>query len=276
LRAVADADQLIAQLGVAPGQPPRLDQRDTAAKLGFDNKEHARATLAELSAELDALHQRLWAEARRSVLLVLQGMDASGKDGTVRGVLSGLNPQGCRVAAFKEPSPGELAHDYLWRVHAECPPRGQLGVFNRSHYEDVLAARIGGAVTPEQCRLRYRHIQEFERMLTEEGTTLVKVFLHLSKEDQRARLQARLDDPTKRWKFKPGDLEVRGHWDEYMAAYEEVIAQTSTEPAPWHVVPAGRKWVRDVAVATLLVATLRRLDPQYPQPDPALDGLVVT
>lgn len=272
---MADADQLVAQLQVAPGQPPRLDQRDTADKLGLDGKEKGAALVAKLMTEVDGFHQRLWAEARRSVLLVLQGIDTAGKDGTIRKVLSGLNPQGCRVAAFKAPNETELAHDYLWRAHAECPPRGQLGVFNRSHYEDVVAARFVGAATPEQCRLRYRHIQEFERVLTDEGTTVLKVYLHLSKDEQRARLQARLDDPTKRWKFKRGDLDVRKQWDEYIAAYEEAITQTSTEHSPWFVVPADRNWVRDVAVATLLVTTFRRLDPQYPPPDPALDGLVV-
>jgi PPK2 family polyphosphate:nucleotide phosphotransferase len=272
---VADANQLIDQLRVAPGKQPGLALRDTADKLGLANKEDAQRVVAELVTELEALHERLWAEAKRSVLLVLQGLDTAGKDGAIRKVLSGLNPQGCRVAAFKEPSSAELAHDYLWRVHAECPPRGQIGVFNRSHYEDVLAARIAGVVSREECRLRYRHIQEFERLLTDEGTTVVKVYLHISKEEQRARLQSRIDNPDKNWKFKPGDLDVRAHWDDYMAAYEETITETSTEHAPWFVIPADRKWVRDVVVATLLVATLRRLNPQYPPPDPAFKGVVV-
>jgi PPK2 family polyphosphate:nucleotide phosphotransferase len=267
--------QMIDGLRVPVGGPARIDHRDPADKLGISDKEAARDRIAELLTELDALHNRLWAEASRSVLLVLQGMDTSGKDGTIRRVLSGLNPQGCTVASFKEPSHAELAHDYLWRVHAVCPPRGHLGVFNRSHYEDVLAARFLGIVTHDECRRRYEQLRSFEQLLTDEGTTVVKVFLHLSKDEQRDRLQARVDDPTKRWKFKPQDLEVRTQWDDYQEGYEEVLGETSTKAAPWYVVPADRKWVRDVAVATLLVMTFRQLDPQIPSPDPTVDGLVV-
>ena len=272
---VPDADALLGQLLVTPGTPANIASRDTADRLGLSDKDAARKMVSKLVEELDGLHNRLWAEEKRSVLLVLQGIDSAGKDGTIRRVLTGLNPQGCNVAAFKEPSDGELAHDYLWRVHAECPPRGHLGVFNRSHYEDVLAARFVGATTPEHCQLRYRHIRDFEQMLTDECTTIVKVFLHVSKEQQRVRLQARIDDPEKRWKFKRGDLDTRAKWDDYMSAYEEVITATSTEAAPWYVVPADHKWVRDVAVATLLVSTFRHIDPQLPPPDPSLDGLVV-
>jgi PPK2 family polyphosphate:nucleotide phosphotransferase len=269
------ASGIVEQVRVAPGKSAGLSERDTASKLGLADKESARASLEELTTTLDELHQRLWAEAEQSVLLVLQGMDAAGKDGAIRNVLSGLNPQGCSVASFKAPTETDRAHDYLWRVHALCPPRGHLGAFNRSHYEDVLAARFVGAATPEHCKLRYRHLKEFERLLTDEGTAVVKVFLHLSKDEQRERLQARLDDPLKSWKFNPDDLDVRKRWDEYMSVYEEVITETSTDFAPWHVVPADRKWVRDVVIATLLIDTLRRLDPRVPAPDPALEGLVV-
>jgi PPK2 family polyphosphate:nucleotide phosphotransferase len=272
----SNADAFLSSIRVAPGDAPRLDARESADKLGLESKDQAQGLVRELLVELDDLHDRLWAEATRSVLLVLHGIDASGKDGTIRKVLSGLNPQGCRVVGFKAPSDNELAHDYLWRVHQECPPRGHLGAFNRSHYEDVVAARIIGAVSPDHCRLRYRHLCEFERMLSEEGTTLVKVFLHLSKDEQRVRFQERIDDPNKRWKFKPGDLDVRERWDEYRDVCEEVITETSTDHAPWFVVPADRKWVRDLAVATLLVATLRRMDPRFPPPDPMFEGLVVT
>lgn len=258
-----------------PDKPARLGERDTRDTLGLDSKDAASGIVEKLNDELDALHGRLWAEASRSVLLVLQGMDASGKDGTIRRVLSGLNPQGCRVASFKAPSDGELSHDYLWRVHAQCPDRGHLGVFNRSHYEDVLAARMIGEISHDQCRMRYRHLRDFERMLSDEGTTLVKVFLHLSKDEQRDRLQSRLDDPNKSWKFRTADLDVRKQWDEYQDAYEEVIGETSTSHAPWFVVPADRKWVRDVAVATLLVETFRALDPRIPDPEPGLAGLRV-
>ncbi len=268
-------DALIKALRVTPGDAPHVSQRDTSAKLGLESKEQAQPLQAQLIAELDDLHGRLWADATHSVLLVLQGMDASGKDGTIRRVLSGLNPQGCKVASFKAPNDAEQAQDYLWRVHAVCPPRGHLGVFNRSHYEDVLAARFVGAATHAQCRLRYRHLRDFEQMLTDEGTTVVKVFLHISKDEQRERLQSRIDDATKNWKFKPGDLDVRKRWDEYHSAYEEVITETSTDVAPWHVVPADRKWVRDFAVATLLLDTFRRLDPHFPPIDPEFAGLVV-
>ena len=267
--------KLVERLRVDPGKPAGLTDRDARDTLGLDGKDAAAELLEQLSADLDELHARLWAEASRSVLLVLQGMDASGKDGTIRRVLSGLNPQGCQVAAFKSPSDGELSHDSLWRVHQVCPDRGHLGVFNRSHYEDVVAARLFGAVSHEQCRCRYPHLRDFERMLTDEGTTVVKVFLHVSKDEQRERLQARLDDPTKGWKFKLVDLDVRKQWDEYQKAYEEVLTETSTEHAPWSVVPADRKWVRDVAVSSLLVETLQRLDPKIPDPDPALRGMVV-
>lgn len=266
---------LVDRLRVEPGTAAGLATRDTRDALGLPDKDGAKDSLKDLGDELDALHGRLWAEASRSVLLVLQGMDASGKDGTIRKVLSGLNPQGCQVASFKAPSDGERAHDYLWRVHAVCPDRGHLGVFNRSHYEDVVAARMIGVVDHDQCRRRYRHLREFERMLTEEGTTVVKVFLHLSSDEQRDRLQERIDDPTKNWKFKVADLDVRKQWDEYQDVYEEVITETSTDHAPWYVVPADRNWVRDVAVATLLVDTLQALDPKIPEPDPALRGMKV-
>jgi PPK2 family polyphosphate:nucleotide phosphotransferase len=266
---------MLEQARVEPGSPAGLAARDTADKLGLHGKVRSRHVLDQLRTRLDDLHNRLWAEAKRSVLLVLQGMDTAGKDGAIRMVLSGLNPQGCTVATFKAPSDGELAHDYLWRVHEVCPPRGRLGVFNRSHYEDVVAARVIGVVTPDRCQQRYRHITEFERMLHDEGTTCVKVFLHLSKDEQRARLQARIDEPSKNWKFKRDDLDVRSHWDEYQAVYEEVITATSTEAAPWYVIPADHKWVRDVAIATLLVDTFEQLDPRFPPPDPGLVGLRV-
>jgi PPK2 family polyphosphate:nucleotide phosphotransferase len=269
----AAAKRLLDELRVPPGKPARLAKRPTDTRTGAASKAEAAPVVEGLLVELDALHDRLWAEAERSVLLVLQGMDSAGKDGAIRKVLTGLNPQGCHVASFKTPSHGELAHDYLWRVHAECPSRGKLGVFNRSHYEDVVAAQLVGAVTPAQCKKRFRHIQEFERMLTDEGTTVVKVFLHISKDEQRKRLQTRIDDPAKRWKFHASDLETRKAWGEHAAAYETAITETSTEHAPWYVVPADHKWARDVAVATLLVETFERLDPQIPEPDPALEGL---
>ncbi len=238
-------------------------------------KEAAREQSDALLDELEDLHGRLWAEAKRSVLLVLQGVDTSGKDGVIRRVLTGVNPQGCSVTSFKAPTTLELEHDYLWRVHNACPARGRLGVFNRSHYEDVLAARVRGIVDKRHWRRRYRHLRDFEQMLHDEGTTVIKVYLHISREEQRQRLQARLDDPTKRWKFRPEDLEARAQWEAYQTAYEEAITETSTDVAPWWIVPSDHKWVRDVAVATLLLETFRRLDPQFPPADPSLDGVVV-
>jgi PPK2 family polyphosphate:nucleotide phosphotransferase len=272
---VGKADELVRELRVTPGEAARLDRRNPADRLGFGAKDDGGALREPLALRLDGLHDRLWAEAERSVVLVLQGMDASGKDGTIRRVLSGLNPQGCSVVNFKEPAGEELKHDYLWRVHNSCPARGILGVMNRSHYEDVVTARVLGIVDSDRCTRRFRHICEFERMLTDEGTTLVKVFLHISKQEQRARLQARIDDPTKNWKFRRSDLETRARWEEYQSCYEEAISATSTKWAPWFVVPGDHKWVRDVAVATILVDVFERLDPQIPKPEPGLEGLVV-
>jgi PPK2 family polyphosphate:nucleotide phosphotransferase len=200
------------------------------------------------------------------VLLVLQAMDAAGKDGTIRHILSGLNPAGVNVAGFKAPAGPEAQHDYLWRVHQVCPPRGELVVFNRSHYEDVLVARVRNFVPPATWKKRYRHMREFERMLTDEGTTVVKCFLHVSKRTQAERLQQRIDDPEKRWKFRAGDLDDRKLWPDYQAAYEEAIAETSTSYAPWYVVPADRNWVRNLAVARLLLHVFEQLDPKVPAP----------
>jgi PPK2 family polyphosphate:nucleotide phosphotransferase len=266
---------VVERLRVEPGSRVDLTHRDPADRLGFADKAAGRARTEELRLELDDLHDRLWAEARRGVILVLQGMDASGKDGAIRKVLSGLNPQGCSVTNFKAPSPTDLAHDYLWRVHAAEPARGILGVWNRSHYEDVVTARVIDVVDDDQCRLRFHHIREFERLLRDEGFTIVKVFLHLSEEEQRVRLQARIDDPTKNWKFRRGDLDTRAHWDEYQERYELAITETTTKWSPWYVVPADHKWVRDVAVASVLVDVLRELDPKVPPPEEGLEGLVV-
>ncbi|MFN8036617.1 MAG: polyphosphate kinase 2 family protein [Acidimicrobiia bacterium] len=263
------------ELVVKPGEQPGLARRDPAATLGLDGKDAAAKETSSLIAELAVLHNRLWAERRRSLLLVLQGMDASGKDGTIRHVFTGLNPQGCSVVSFKAPNDEELAHDYLWRVHALVPRRGYIGIFNRSHYEDVVTARMIGVIDDDEADRRCRQIRDFERTLVEEGTTIVKVFLHVSRAEQARRLQERLDDPEKRWKFNRADLDVRAQWDAYHQRYESALHHTSTEHAPWHVVPADRKWVRNVAVARLLVHALRRMDPKVPPGDPGLDGLTV-
>jgi PPK2 family polyphosphate:nucleotide phosphotransferase len=270
------SDALGTLLRVSPGEQAGLADRDPGARLGLGDKHDNDAMLAELIARLGVLHNRLWAEAERSLLLVLQGLDASGKDGTIKHVLTGINPQGCRIVSFKAPTPAELAHDYLWRVHAVCPVRGEIGIFNRSHYEDVVAVRVRKLAPEHVWRKRYRHIREFERLLTDEGTTLVKVFLHVSRDEQGKRLQERLDDPEKVWKFQRGDLDDRALWAEYQEAYEDLLTETSTEWAPWNVVPADHKWVRNLAVAQLLVAELEALDPKLPEPDPGLADVQLT
>ena len=271
-----DANERIASLTVKPGKPANLSKRDPGDRLGFADRESGIERLAELAGQLSALQNRLWAESSRSVLLVLQGLDASGKDGTIRHVFTGLNPQGCRAVSFKQPTTTELAHDYLWRIHAACPARGEIGLFNRSHYEDVVAVRVRELASEQVWKQRPRQINEFERTLTDEGTTVIKVFLHLSREEQRKRLQERLENPEKSWKFRLGDLDDRARWNDYMAAYEDVIAETSTSWAPWHVIPADRNWVRNLAVAEVLVHTLERLDPQFPPPVPGLETIEIT
>jgi PPK2 family polyphosphate:nucleotide phosphotransferase len=236
------ASGFVDAMRIEPGAAPKLSERDPGARPDGLKKREGLERLAELTGRLEVLHDRLWAEATRAVLLVLQGVDASGKDGTIKHVLSGVNPQGCRIASFKAPSATELAHDYLWRVHAVCPQRGELGIFNRSHYEDVIAVRVRKLAPKRVWSKRYAHIREFERLLVDEGTHLVKICLHVSKEEQGKRLQERLDDPEKRWKFRKADLDVHERYDEYVAAWDEVIGETSTEWAPWHVVPADHKW----------------------------------
>jgi PPK2 family polyphosphate:nucleotide phosphotransferase len=265
---------MIEALRVEPGAPARIAERDPRDTLGLD-KEAGKTLLVDLRGRLDLLQRRLYAEATRSVLLVLQGLDASGKDGVIRSVLEGVSPQGCRVVSFKAPTSTELAHDYLWRVHARLPMRGELGVFNRSHYEDIVAVRMHGLAPEDVWRRRAGHIREWERMLTDEGTAIVKVFLNVSRDEQRARLQERIDDPEKRWKFRRDDLQVRKRFDEYLAAYEEALTETSTDWAPWHVVPADRNWVKALASARLVVDALERIDPQLPPPEPGIEGLVV-
>ncbi len=221
------------------------------------------------------LQESLWAEHRHKVLVVLQGMDTSGKDGTIRHVFEGVNPLGVRVAAFKAPTEEELDHDFLWRVHPKVPGKGEMVIFNRSHYEDVLVARVQKLAPPEVWRRRYDQINDFERLLAETDTTILKFFLHISKEEQRERLQARLDDPQKRWKFRKGDLLDRAHWDEYMEAYEDALARTSHKHAPWYVVPADKKWYRNLMVAEVLVKALEALKIQVPEPEEDLKGVVV-
>ena len=267
--------QLDDRLRVEPGKSAGLDKRDPDDRLGFGDKQSGLEELAACVERLSLLHNRLLAEAKRAVLLMLQGLDASGKDGTVRHVLTGVNPQGCRVVSFKEPTAADLAHDYLWRIHALCPARGEIGIFNRSHYEDFVAVRVHDLAPKAVWKRRPRHFREFERMLVDEGTTVVKVFLHVSADEQRERLQERIDNPEKAWKFSPADLTDRARRADYLEAYEDVISETSTEWAPWYVVPADHNWVRNLAVARLLVDALERLDPQLPPSDPALAAVQI-
>jgi PPK2 family polyphosphate:nucleotide phosphotransferase len=252
-----------------------LDEHDPRETFGWE-KDAAKAELADELAAVAELQTRLFAEGTRALLVVLQAMDAGGKDGVIRNVMTGINPAGVRVAGFKAPSDEELAHDYLWRVHRQTPEQGQIGVFNRSHYEDVLVVRVKGLVPKAHWRRRYRHIREFERLLVDEGTAIVKLFLHVSNEEQRARLQDRVDSPDERWKFRRGDLDDRALWDDYMVAFRDALRATSVDDAPWFVVPADRKWVRDLAVARILRDALERLDPQYPAPEDGIEGLVIT
>jgi PPK2 family polyphosphate:nucleotide phosphotransferase len=266
---------MLHKLCVLPGSDVRLARRRTDATFGW-TKEEAKAELAELLPKLAALQIRLFAEERRSVLLVLQAMDAAGKDGTIRSLFTGLNPAGVRVTGFKVPAGREVAQDYLWRVHGACPAKGEIGIFNRSHYEDVLVVRVKNLVPEERWRRRYQHIREFERLLADEGTTIIKIFLHISKEEQRIRLQDRVDDPAERWKFRLGDLDDRKLWRQYHAAYEDAIRETSTQHAPWYVVPADRKWVRNLVIARLLHQSLTALDPQLPPDEPGTAGTIVT
>ena len=253
-------------LVIPPGSAADLERRDPRDRLGLPAKEDAKARLGALLEELSSLQERLYAEGRRSVLLVLQGLDASGKDGTIRHVFTGVNPQGCSVTSFKAPTLIELAHDFLWRVHAQCPARGMIGIFNRSHYEDVVTVGVLGLAPEEVWRPRPQRIVEFERLLADEGTTVLKCFLHVSAEEQRKRIAERLSDPTKRWKYDPQDEETNRRYGEFTAAYEDVLTATSTDWAPWYVIPADRNWVRNLAVATVLVEALRQLDPQLSAP----------
>ena len=262
-------------LKVEPGTAARIAERDPRDTLGLE-KESAKERLGALHDTLGGFHTRLFAEGKRSLILVLQGLDASGKDGVIRSVFTGFNPQGCHVVSFRAPSSSELAHDYLWRVREVLPARGEIGIFNRSHYEDVVAVRMLELAPEEVWKRRPDHIREFERQLVDEGTTIVKVFLNVSKDEQRVRLQERVDDPEKRWKFKLADLKVREQFDDYVAAWEDALTATSTEWAPWHVVPADRNWVKAVTVAELLAAALEQMDPQLPDAEPGVEGLQIT
>jgi PPK2 family polyphosphate:nucleotide phosphotransferase len=249
---------------VAPGQPLRLADIDPDNSKPFKDKEHAKKRVEELLEQLSDLQENLYAEHRQSLLLVFQAIDTGGKDGAIRKLLTGLNPAGVQVASFKAPSKEELNHDFLWRIHAQTPGKGHIGVFNRSHYEDVLVTRVHGLIGPEVWLPRYQDINNFEQLLTRDGTRIIKFFLHISKEEQAERLQARLDDPAKRWKFEPDDLKERKLWDKYQEAFQDALSACSTPDAPWYVIPANKKWARDLAIAEIVVAALTEMNPQPP------------
>ncbi|WP_297325583.1 polyphosphate kinase 2 family protein [Nitrosomonas sp.] len=228
-------------------------------------KEKAKAATEKLIGKLSELQERLYANGNRALLIVLQGMDTSGKDGVIKHVMSGVNPQGCKVVTFKTPSVEELDHDFLWRVHQKAPAKGQIGIFNRSHYEDVLITRVHGRISDKMVKQRFDQIKEFEELLSESGTVIVKFFLHISKGEQKKRLEERINNPEKRWKFSEGDIEERKFWGSYIEAFEAMMAATSTDQAPWHIVPANRKWYRNLIIADHVVDALESMKLKTPQ-----------
>lgn len=248
--------------------PSRVDPDDIDKKKAYKRIEENAKVMAELA-------EVLYAENKRSILLLLQGMDAAGKDSTIRTVLRGVNPASCQVVSFKKPSEEELDHDFLWRVHKSVPRKGNIGIFNRSHYEDVLVVRVHSLVPEEKWRQRYNQINEFEELLYESGTTFVKCYLHISKDEQRERLQARVDEPKAHWKFNPGDLKERALWSEYRAAFNEAITQCNTEHAPWNIIPCDRKWYRNLVISELMRKTLEDMNPQHPDPVDDFTGWVI-
>ena len=254
------------KLLVRPGTPVKLAEWDPDDTLKFKKDDAADAALQRSLARLDELQYLMYAEHRRALLIVLQGMDAAGKDGTIRHVMRGLNPQGCRVTAFTAPAGEEAEHDFLWRVHQVVPRRGDIAIFNRSHYEDVLIARVQKLVPKDVWSRRYEQINRFEQLLTENGVMVVKLFLHISRDEQRERFEERLRDPTRQWKLSPSDFEDRKYWGDYQAAYEDALTRCSREDAPWYVVPANKKWLRNLAVSHLLVEILEGCDMRFPKP----------
>ena len=261
---------------VKPGTKVNLSKWDPNDKGDFKGgKEEGLAEVAKLNDKLEELQEILFAEHKHEILIVLQAMDTGGKDGVIRRVFDGVNPQGVRVASFKVPTEEERDHDYLWRVHKVVPASGEMVIFNRSHYEDVLVVRVHNLVPKDVWKKRYDQINAFERHLAETGTIILKFYLHIDRDEQKARLEARLSDPTKRWKFRLGDLDERKRWPDYEKAYEDALSKTSTEHAPWYIVPANRKWYRDLVISTVLVETLKKLDMRYPEPEENLDGVIV-
>jgi PPK2 family polyphosphate:nucleotide phosphotransferase len=254
------------RLLVTPGKKIKLSDFDPDDTLGLKNDERSQKMLQKLIAQLDDLQYLLYASKKYSLLIVLQGIDAAGKDGTIRHVMSGVNPQGCRVTSFKAPSAEEAAHDFLWRIHNAIPDRGEIGIFNRSHYEDVLVVRVHKLVPESIWSRRYKQINRFERNLAENNVKILKFYLHISKEEQEKRFQQRLEDRTKWWKLSPTDFQERKYWNDYMDAYEDVLRYCSTPWAPWYVIPANKNWFRNLAVSHIIVKTLEDLNMKFPKP----------
>ena len=258
---------------VQPGKKFRLKDIPTDDTGPFKDKQEAEPIIEKERGQIAELQEVLYAEGKHALLIVFQAIDAGGKDGAIDYVFSGVNPQGCSVTSFKKPTELEVAHDFLWRVHAVTPPKGMIGIFNRSHYESVLVERVKDIVPKKVWSARYNHINAFEHMLADEGTTIVKFFLHISKDEQKRRLERRLQDSHKNWKFNPADLEERKLWDEYQAAFDDMLEKCSTEHGPWYVVPSDRKWFRNWVIAETIVHTMEGLDMKYPDPVAGLDKI---
>lgn len=261
---------------VPPHSKINLDDYDPDDTGHFRSKEHAEDVLRKHQEKLSELQERLYASANHSFLVVLQALDAGGKDGTIRHIFSGVNPQGCQVTSFKEPTPEELRHDFLWRVHRAVPAHGMIGIFNRSHYEDVLVVRVHGKLSAKELSRRFDEINCFEDMLVRNNVVILKFFLHISKDEQKKRLQERLDDPSKYWKVSPSDIKERQYWDAYVRAYEDVFRHCSRKRAPWYIIPANKKWYRNVLISQILVDTLSGLKLKYPKPQFDISSLKVS
>lgn len=263
------------ELRIKPGNPVKLADIDSRDTRFVGDEPEARRQLAEDVNAINQLQDSLFAESNRAVLIILQGMDTSGKDGTIRGVFNTTGPMGVNVTPFRAPSAEELRHDFLWRAHQAAPRKGMIGIFNRSHYEDVLVARVRTLVPHHVIEQRYAQINAFETLLSETGTVILKFMLHISKDEQKTRLQERLDDPKKRWKFQPADLEDRAKWHEFRQAYDIMLERCATDHAPWHIIPADHKWARNAAIAKIVRAELEKMDPKYPVPNWSPDQFVI-
>lgn len=258
--------KLAEKLMVEPGKKVHLDRFDPGETFGFEKDAESKKLVEKSKARIDELQELMYAENKHALLILLQGLDAAGKDGTIRHVMSGVNPQGCSVRAFKVPSHEEAEHDFLWRAHLAAPERGQIAIFNRSHYEDVLVVRVHRLAPEPVWKKRFEQINMFESLLAQNGTTVLKFFLHISKDEQRKRFQARLDDTSRHWKLSPSDFSERKFWDDYTEAYESALTKCSTEKAPWYIIPANHKWFRNLAVSHIIAHTMEHFDMKYPKP----------